>query len=588
MDRKSWFGVVVCMLLLVGWNFYAEYRWPNRSAKKPTPVTATTSAPVTSTVAAPAAATATKPANGDTPSIGNASANSKLPEPKVPANAGVEQFTTLENDLFIVQFTSFGGAIKTVELKKHVDEGDRKVTLNRYGHEGVFNLTGWDGDYTQVPYTLEKTGDAVIFSRVLSSGAVLKRTYRLGANYQILLDQQVSNPTTKDIVLPEYRLGLGTAAPSHVLDNAIYLFGSYCLEQGTSFHKVNVTDFHASSTFGLFAKEARSSISSEGGPLLWAAVKNQFFAFILSPRDTLMLKGAVFEPVKLVDFGAKSSTVPEGIRAQALVAGFSVPAGQSVAQPFSVYAGPKTYAQLDLLPRQENLVMDSWFGFIVRPLLFGMNFIHKFIPSWGWTIIAMTILIKALLWPLQSIANKSMKQMQALQPKMEQIRQKYKDDPQKMNIEVMQLYKDYGVNPVGGCLPMLMQMPIFIGFYVMLQSAVELRGHSFWWIHDLVQPDTVASFMLLGYNIAINPLPILMTATQVLLMKMTPQTGDSQQVKMMQWMPVVLLFVLYNFAAALALYWTVSNLISMIQTYVNLRRPVPIMKRLPKTKQPKL
>ncbi len=584
MDRKSWFGVVVCMLLLVGWNFYAEHRWPSRSAKKNAPTTATASAPVTATSAVPA--TASKPANGDVPSLGNTTASAKLPEPKIPANAGVEQFATLENDLFIVHFTSLGGAIKTVELKKHVDEGERKVTLNRYGHEAIFNLVGWDGDYTQMPYTMEKTDDTVIFSRVLSSGAVLKRTYRLAPNYQIQLDQQVSNPTTKDVVLPEYHLNVGTAAPSHVLDNAIYLFGSYCLEQGTSFHKVNVTDFQASSTFGFFAHEARNRISSEGTPLLWSAVNNQFFTLILSPRDKLMLKGAAFEPIKLVDFGPKTSTVPEGIRGQAVVAGYSVPAGQSVMQPFSLYAGPKTYAHLDLLPRRENLAMDHWdvTAFIVRPLVALMSMVHKFIPSWGWTIVVMTILIKLVLWPLQSIANKSMKQMQALQPKMEQIRQKYKDDPQKMNIEVMQLYKDYGVNPVGGCLPMLVQMPIFIGFYVMLQSAVELRGHSFWWIHDLVQPDTVASFMLLGYNIAINPLPLLMTATQVLLMRMTPTTGDNQQAKMMQWMPVVLLFVLYNFAAALALYWTVSNLISMIQTYVNLRKPVPIMKRVPKTK----
>jgi YidC/Oxa1 family membrane protein insertase len=145
---------------------------------------------------------------------------------------------------------------------------------------------------------------------------------------------------------------------------------------------------------------------------------------------------------------------------------------------------------------------------------------------------------------------------------------------------MMNLYREFGVNPVGGCLPVLVQMPIFIGFYVMLQNVVELRGASFLWIHDLTQPDTVAH--LAGYDL--NLLPILMTATSFLVMRMTPQAADNSQMKVMQFMPLVLMVILYNFAAALALYWTINNLISMAQTYINLRRPVPVLKRVPKKK----
>lgn len=575
MDRKSWLGVVVCMVLLVGWNFYAEYRWPRPLPKKPV-ATAPSAAPATTN--SPAAAS-------DVPSLGNAAPSVKPLLPKIPVNAGVEQKAELENDNMIVRFSSWGGAIRSIELKKHADEGDKKITLN-YGPVGIFNLAGWDGEFNQVPYALEKQGDAVLFKRTLDSGAVLVRTYRLGDNYQVVLSQQVVNPTAKELVLPSYRLNVGTITPVHVRDNAIYIVGSYCLERGASFHKVTPSSFAAGGFLGFFEHPAKDTITTEDGPLLWAAVNNQFYTMIATPQEKLTFKSAEFHPVKLTDFGPKSSTVLEGIRVEGVMEGLTLPAGQIIDQSLSLYAGPKEYAKLDLLPRHENLIMDSWFWWIVKPLLVGMNTIHKAIPSWGWTIVVMTILIKLALWPLQSIANKSMKKMQALQPKMEQLRQKYKDDPQKMNIETMNMYREYGVNPAGGCLPMLVQMPIFIGFYVMLQSAVELRGASFLWIHDLVQPDTIASFMFAGYHIDINPLPILMTATQVLVMKMTPQSSDNPQMKMMQWMPVVLLFVLYNFAAALALYWTISNIISMVQTYLNLRTPVPVLKRVPKTKQP--
>jgi YidC/Oxa1 family membrane protein insertase len=587
MDRKSWIGIIICFVAMVAWQFYVSYRWPYHPPKKaPAVASATVSNATATTTPTLAPATASTAATtAAAPSIGSSVSPNKVAEPKIPANAAPEQIVELENDVLVARFTTLGAAIKTIELKKHDDEGDKKIVLNRHDPIGIFNLTGWDGDYTQVPYSVEKQGDALVFQRTLPSGLVLKRTFRLGKEYQVSLEQQVSNPTANAVTLPEYRLNVGTAGPIHTTDSPIYIFASYCTQNGNSFHKVNTGDFQAGSFLGFPTRESRAVIASDSGPLLWAAVKNQFFALILWPNGDAVLQGAEMRPVKLINFGDKTTTVPEGVNAEAILSGISVPAGQTANQSFTLYAGPKQYANLDAFDRHQNLVMDSWFGWIVRPLLFAMRTIYVVIPSWGWTIIVMTLLIKGVLWPLQTIANKSMKQMQALQPKMELIRQKYKDEPQKMNTETMALYKEYGVNPAGGCLPMLVQMPIFIGFYVMLQSAVELRGCSFWWIRDLVQPDTVAHIPFLGHLIPVNPLPLLMTGTQVLLMKMTPSQGDNPQMKMMQWMPVVLLFVLYNFAAALALYWTVSNIISMIQTYVNLRKPVPLLKRVPKKKK---
>lgn len=580
MDRISWTGLVVCIALLFGWSFYAQQRWPIQAQSK----TATSSLTATaSTTTAPATAPAASDRNGNIPSLNPATSVTKVTEPKIPANAGVEQTAELENDFIIVHFTSFGGSIKNIELKKHLANSD-PVMLNRGGSESILNLTGWDGDYTQVPYALQKEDNAIVFTRTLASGAVLKRRYHIAADYQVILDEEVTNSTGKEIVLPNYSLNVGTAGPIYIDDSTLYTVAGYCPKASDSFHKISVGDFSAITIpiLGIPYRAARNTITTTDGPVMWASVKNQFFALILSPQGSLMFQSVTAYPVNIPNMGSKSKAVPDGIDAMATMAGFSVAPAQTVTQSFSLYAGPKEFVRLENLGRHEELIMDTWFAWIVRPLLALMRFVHGFIPSWGWTIIVTTILIKGVLWPLQSIANKSMKKMQALQPKLEVLRQKFKDDPQKMNIETMQLYKEYGVNPVGGCLPMLVQMPIFIGFYVMLQSAVEFRGQSFWWIHDLVRPDTIA--IIPGLNIPINPLPLIMSATQVLLMRMTPQAGDNQQAKMMQWMPVIMLFILYKFAAALALYWTVSNLISMIQTYINLRKPVPVLKRMPKKK----
>src|SRR4051812_14828752 len=175
-----------------------------------------------------------------------------------------------------------------------------------------------------------------------------------------------------------------------------------------------------------------------------------------------------------------------------------------------------------------------------------------------------------------------MKQTAALAPKMQELREKYKDDPTKMNQEVMKLYKQYGINPVGGCLPMMIQIPIFFGLYTMLGQAVELRNQSFLWVHDLSQPDTIAQIM--GYKI--NLLPIAMAATQVWLMAMTPKTGDPTQRRVMMFTPLIFFFICYNFAAALALYYTAQNLFSILQFYYNKRQPMPTLeKRVPPGKR---
>ena len=207
----------------------------------------------------------------------------------------------------------------------------------------------------------------------------------------------------------------------------------------------------------------------------------------------------------------------------------------------------------------------GFFGFFVKALFLSMNALHAFGISYGLAIICITIIIKLLFWPLTQTSTRSMKRMAALQPQMKALQEKYKDDPRKMNAKLMEFMKENKVSPLGGCLPMLIQIPIFFGFYRMLQSAIELRGAPFLWACDLSQPDTVG--VIPGLNFPINPLPLIMGATQFWQVHLTPPSPgvDPVQQKIMKYMPLMFLVILYNFSAGLALYWTVQNLLTIVQ-----------------------
>ena len=218
-----------------------------------------------------------------------------------------------------------------------------------------------------------------------------------------------------------------------------------------------------------------------------------------------------------------------------------------------------------------------------------LKFWYLIFNNYGVAIILLTLMIKAITWPLQSIANRSGKRMQALAPKLKELQAKYKESPEKLQTETFALYKDYGVNPFGGCLPAFIQMPVFFSLYYMLQNAVELRGQSFLWVHDLTQPDTVFSVALPfvvpfinASHFALHPLPLMVTALTMVMMRLTPQIGDPTQAKVAQFMPLIFLVIFYNFAAALSLYYVINNSVSIIQIYRNLKKPMPDLKRKPR------
>jgi YidC/Oxa1 family membrane protein insertase len=240
---------------------------------------------------------------------------------------------------------------------------------------------------------------------------------------------------------------------------------------------------------------------------------------------------------------------------------------------YQVYMGPKSLSTLSSL----NIGLDraihfGFFDILAKPLLWLLNFLHGYIPNYGLAIIVLTLIIKGILWPLGSKSYKSMSEMKKIQPLMSQLREKYKDDKKKMNEETMALYKTYKVNPLGGCLPMVVQIPVFFALYRMLYEAIELRHAPFFgWINDLSAPDRLLHFsfsipfMEPPYGIPV--LTIIMGATMFLQQKMSPPMGDPTQAKMMMMMPIVFTFIFINFSSGLVLYWLVNNVVSISQQY---------------------
>lgn len=234
-----------------------------------------------------------------------------------------------------------------------------------------------------------------------------------------------------------------------------------------------------------------------------------------------------------------------------------------------LYFGPK---QTDILKslniKAEKIIDFGWFDIIAKPLVLGLNYCNKVTHNYGIDIILLTILIKIIFYPLSLKSYQSMNKMKKLQPQIQKLKEKYKDDKQKLNQEMMSMYKTQGVNPMGGCLPMIIQIPVFFALYKALSGAIELRHAPFmFWINDLSAPEDLFSFTVLGYSLPIRILPLIMGITQVIQQKMTPTTADPMQEKLMLFMPIFFTFLFWGFPAGLVLYWLVNNVISIGQQY---------------------
>jgi YidC/Oxa1 family membrane protein insertase len=234
-----------------------------------------------------------------------------------------------------------------------------------------------------------------------------------------------------------------------------------------------------------------------------------------------------------------------------------------------LFFGPKQTEVLKSLDINAQKIIDfGWFDIIAKPLIWALNMMNKVTHNYGIDIIILTILIKIIFYPLTVKSSTSMKKMQKLQPIIVKLKEKYKDDKAKLNQEMMGIYKREGVNPMGGCLPMVIQIPVFFALYKALSGAIELRhAHFLWWMNDLSAPEDLFTFHVAGYALPIRILPLIMGVTQVIQQKMTPTTADPMQEKIMLLMPIVFTFLFWSFPSGLVLYWLINNVISIAQQY---------------------
>jgi YidC/Oxa1 family membrane protein insertase len=271
---------------------------------------------------------------------------------------------------------------------------------------------------------------------------------------------------------------------------------------------------------------------------------------------------------------AKGTVLPDGeIRISYIPPPFNIGKNQSMTKSFTLYLGPRDLYILKALNKDlEKAINFGWFDIIAKPLLVALRFFNQYLSNYGLSIILLTILIKILFWPLTRKSYQSMKEMRKLQPMMAKIREKYKNNKQEMNKQLMGLYKTYKINPMGGCLPMVVQIPVFFAFYRILPNSIELRHAPFaLWINDLSAPERLFSFPftipLMAPPYGIPVLTLLMGASMFLQQKMTPMTGDPAQAKMMMLLPIVFTFLFINFPSGLVLYWLVNNILSIAQQY---------------------
>ncbi len=486
----------------------------------------------------------------------NVDATTLTPEPKVPA---IPQFipdtarqVTVETPLYTAVLNSQGGILESFVLKEYrqtIEPDSANVDLigEKARHLAPLGIIlngsptwskgewAFDGSDASLSAQESKT---LIFRGKLGNFQLERRIAFSGDSYLIKEEVKVLNGGDAS---------LGWLA-----------FTAATESMSAADNRYNLTKISYLGPEGLEEEDSKDDLVETGldisSKLNWGAISSNYFMFALLPQASeSTMKGKVQDDIFRVVMGEPTSFDP----------------GQEKTLGCSYYIGPLVLAQLDKAPANLSAAIDfGWFDILAKPLLWVLNFCYKYVGNYGTAIIILTILIKLLFWPLSQKSYKSMAQMKKLQPMIAKLKEKYGDDKQKLNQETMALYKTYKVNPAGGCLPMVIQIPVFFGLYKALLEGIELRHAPF--ISHLPFTDMV----WLADLSAKDPFyitPLVMGATMFLQQKMSPTAGDPTQAKIMLLMPVVFTFLFLNFPAGLVVYWLVNNVLSIAQQWMMMK-----------------
>lgn len=543
MDKKSLLAIVLSIFILVAYQEFISYLYPpppQQTQQQPSQQETQSTAPSASS----------RPQQPDPAK--SAAATQPEASSLAPTSEPAPRDIVVDNDVYTAIVTTQGARLKSLRLKNYPgDEGKDSLPLEmvKEGSNGeiplVFSLEGKDFNLSDESVRYETTngnlqlqGDAqgtIELKGKLANGTPISKTLTFsGQTYGIdLVVQTESAPATTS-----FASLLWTHGPNPAQNSAAQHQGPVALVDRK------------------FVYESATDLDQDLGPghIRWGGYADTYFLSAIIPPDGethhffyKAVQGTTFTKI----------TIPWKRESREPIA-------------YTLYVGPKDFATLNAVhPMLDRAIDFGWFHFIARPLVHLLRLSHSFSGNYGLDIILLTFLVKLVFFPLSNKSFKSMAQMREVQPVMERLREQYKDDREKLNKEMMELYRRYKINPLGGCLPMLVQMPVFVGLYQALSGAIELRQAPFFgWIQDLSQPDRLGSLDLLFIHPpGIPVLTLLMGATMFMQQAMTPMSGDPTQQKMMMLMPVIFTVMFVNFPAGLVLYWLVNNVLSIAQQY---------------------
>ena len=489
-----------------------------------------------------------------------AAAAQAVPGGLVPKSSHPVRRIEVSTSLYTAAISTAGGGILSFRLNEYKDVpgpkgkpleiigfGEtRPLPLDLYLGESQPSIPPLPVFATSAPGVLavgKGEKKSVLLSWESSSGVRIVREYRFsGDRYDFEIGGQASNGSRETI-----RLRPGVALSQDFkgeLAADSYTFTGVVVETRGKIEQLDL--------------KAIGKGKIEKYPASWAAADSKYFGLIFLPE----------KPWTLEEVALAGET---GIRMAVADAPVTLSPGDTVRSQARMFAGPK---RSDLLketrPGLEELIDYGWFAFLAKPLVWLMKASYRVTKNYGIDIILLTILIKVLFFPLTKKSMASMKKMQDLQPILVKLKEKYKDDAQRLNQETMNLYKTYKINPLSGCLPMLLQIPVFIALYKALLVTIELRHAPFFlWINDLSAPEHLWDIAVAGYTIPIRLLPLLMGISMFVQQKMTPSAGDPNQQKIMLLMPVIFTFMFWGFPTGLVIYWLANNVLSIGQQLIH-------------------
>ena len=583
-DKDTAIIVAIGCLLMAGWLLYLPKYQAKRNAEYQKMLEATQqNAPAQTNTNAGSSAMAAANANN----VDRTAAALQPAKEQTESVAGLKETktATLENSLFRVTIDGLTGSISSAKLldpRYKLKDSGEAIELFREGAYHTFELKSAPG---LIPVSLDVREISPLSAEVVrtfSNGLKLSQTFVLSDdNYMVSCEYAWTNHASAAVTVSE--LGVRLAGLPQVKD----LTGDkvYSERMNVDYCKVG-SGMCESADPQVKSQEKFDKKTACDSPVAWIGSSNKYFASLLFAEDNRPFASTFGERIWKLPAGSTNEKDLYAI--PSMTGDFGAVTFAQDAAPvkfvLKTYCGPKEMARIRALGSSVMGVMHisyySWFEFIARPMVMLLNWLKNICGSYGVAIILLTLIVRILFWPVTQKANSSMRRMQKLQPKIKELQEKYKETPMdtpddtarkkaELNQKMMELYRVEKVNPVGGCLPILLQIPVFIALYSALDSAVELRNVPFLWCTDLSRPDLVGPTLPFALpfigQVGLHPLVIAMTALMVLQQKMTPSSADSTQQKMMMLMPIIMLFMFYNLPSGLTLYWTVSQIFSILQ-----------------------